>query len=146
MSCSHKDGSKFNIAVIDTLSIPKNSNNNKNSIQDSIYYSNPPKVNITKNQRVSSPLVIEMQSNENWKAYSKSLGVVSLLNAEDFDIEYDAAALIASEENWKSKGIHFYTATLKFDSTKFENGVLFFEYHPQNGKDFKYLKIPVRTK
>jgi hypothetical protein len=90
-----------------------------------------PTVNVTANQRVSSPLQVRLNSQGLWMGYEGEVGVAKLLDASGNQL---AMGILKAEGEWMKSGPVMYATTLEFDATGHSSGTLVLEQNAGPGE------------
>jgi hypothetical protein len=104
-----------------------------------------PEVELTPNQLVASPLVIDIHSKGVWMAHEGELGLVSVMDANG---EKLATAIMKSKDNdWMRSGDAIFQAELQFEHPDTPDGKLVFENRlvtNEGNNQKETFEIPVR--
>lgn len=84
-----------------------------------------PWVNIQKHQKISSPLLIEINSKGLWHASEGEVGTVSLVDENNKTIA--TGILFTKDDKWMTSGDAFFKTTLTFDAKEAKSGSLIFK-------------------
>jgi len=111
-------------------------------IDKKIVISKNPTVNIKRQQKITSPLVIEINSKGLWHASEGEIGTVSLVDEHNKILA--TGILFTSDDNWMTSGDAMFKTTLKFEAKKAASGKLVFKNRLVRKKDVaKFFEVPV---
>ncbi len=113
------------------------------TIKKTIPKTNQPIVNITPNQKITSPLKILVNSKGFWLASEGELGTVTLVDDNNKIIV--SGILSSTDGNWMTSGDAQFSSTLTFDSKGKKRGKLLFKNRLVRKNDVeKTIEIPVQ--
>jgi len=123
----------------------ESSNNNQEVIQTVKY----PEISLIPNQKITSPLDIEVDSKGLWFASEGELGIVTIVDEENNELGTNIAILTSVDGNWMISGSVLFKTTLIFDSKEAKSGKLIFHNNPGGGDGdeagvSKSFEIPVK--
>jgi len=123
----------------------ESSNNNQEVIQTVKY----PEISVIPNQKITSPLDIEVDSKGLWFASEGELGIVTIVDEENNELGTNIAILTSVDGNWMISGSVLFKTTLIFDSKEAKSGKLIFHNNPGGGDGdeagvSKSFEIPVK--
>ena len=102
-----------------------------------------PEVNIAKNQKITSPLYVEVHSKGFWLASEGELGTVTLVDSNNKTL---ASGILTSKDgNWMTSGDAIFTSTIPFSVNGKTSGKLIFKNRLVRKNDVeKTIEIPIQ--
>lgn len=104
-----------------------------------------PTVNIKENDKITSPILIKVNSQAIWKASEGTIGYIELIDENENKL---AHGILSTKEDWMTNKAIIFSTKLIFDSKKSKRGTLIIHNDPgsgdgeQAGKNINF-KIPV---
>jgi len=89
-----------------------------------------PTVNIQANNKITSPQVIEVNSEGVWHAYEGELGTVQLIDNNGTEL---TLGILSAKGEWMKSGPVMFSTELTFDSKKAKKGKLIIHNNPGDG-------------
>jgi len=123
----------FTLSIFLFISCNKSKKESSNNNQEVIQTVKYPEISVIPNQKITSPLDIEVDSKGLWFASEGELGIVTIVDEENNELGTNIAILTSVDGNWMISGSALFKTTLIFDSKEAKSGKLIFHNNPGGG-------------
>ncbi len=124
-SCNHQSNNK-NLP----FRILEDQQDERNTINQALQKLKFPTVNITANDKLTSPVLIEVNSQGLWFASEGRLGHVQLVDENGNELAYDH---MTTKDDWMTNEPVVFTSTLNFNAKENTGGLLIIHNDPGEG-------------